>query len=361
MPTHDVLPASPDLRAGDRLYLSPAALDRSCGLPLAGGPLRFSAIHVIVRRPAGIERAVVTVDQLGAWGVTHGLVSELAQRIDRLTRARSPIGSLPLDHPLIMGIINVTPDSFSDGGQFFDVDVAVEHGLSLWRAGADILDVGGESTRPGASPISADDEVARVLPVIRRLAEAGALVSVDTRNAAVMSASIDAGARAINDVTALTGDAESLAVAAASNLPVILMHMQGDPRTMQQAPRYTDVALDIYDYLEARLEDCRHAGIPDDRLVIDPGIGFGKTLEHNLAVLDRCALFHGLGCPVMIGASRKSFIAKASQGESAEHRLPGSLAAAQAALDRGVQLLRVHDVAETAQARAIWQGIGAAA
>ncbi len=361
MPTLDDLPAPPDLRAGDRLYISPAALDRSCGLLLAGGPLRFSAIHVIVRRHARIDRAVVTAEQLGAWGVAHGLASDLALRLDRVTRARPPIGKLPAELPLIMGIINVTPDSFSDGGQFFDPGIAVEHGLSLWRAGADILDVGGESTRPGATPISADEEAARILPVIRRLAEVGATVSVDTRNAAVMSAAIEAGAQIINDVTALTGDPDSLAIAAASNLPVILMHMQGDPRTMQQAPRYTDVALDIYDYLEARLDSCRDAGIPADRLVVDPGIGFGKTLEHNLAVLDRCALFHGLGCPVMIGASRKSFIAKASQGESAEHRLPGSLAAAQAALDRGVQLLRVHDVAETAQARAIWRAIGAAA
>ena len=359
MPDDPTEPPAP--AAGDRLYLSPAALDRSWGLPLAGGPLRFSAVHVIVRRHDRIDRSVLAVDRLADWGAAHGVASDLALRLDRLTRARPPLGSLPPEPPLIMGIINVTPDSFSDGGQFFDAGVAVDHGLSLWHAGADILDVGGESTRPGAMPVTVADEAARVLPVVRRLADAGATVSIDTRNAAVMSAAIDAGARIINDVTALTGDPESMGVAAASGLTVILMHMQGDPRTMQQGPRYIDVTLDIYDYLDARLQDCREAGIAADQLVVDPGIGFGKTLEHNLSVLDRCALFHGLGCPVMIGASRKSFIAKASQGESADRRLPGSLAAAQTALDRGVQLLRVHDVAETAQARAMWRAIGTAA
>jgi len=259
-----------------------------------------------------------------------------------------------------MGVVNVTPDSFSDGGRYAARDTAIAHGRALKAAGADILDVGGESTRPGAAPVSIGEELDRVVPVIEALAGEGALVSVDTRRAAVMRAALAAGARIVNDVTALAGDSESLSVVAASGAAVVLMHMQGEPRTMQQDPTYRDAPLDIYDFFAARLAVCAAAGIDPARIALDPGIGFGKHDPHNLAILADLALYHGLGCALLLGASRKSFIGRLSRGEDAGHRLAGSLAAALTGLERGVQILRVHDVAETAQALAIWQAIATA-
>jgi dihydropteroate synthase len=253
-----------------------------------------------------------------------------------------------------MGIINVTPDSFSDGGQFLDPTQAIAHAFNLHQAGADIIDIGGASTRPGAIPVDVSEELNRILPVVRTLAMAGLTISIDTRRAAVMRAAIAAGAKIINDVSALTGDPDSLEVVAASKAVVVLMHMQGTPATMQLAPHYRDVALDIHDFLEERIDTCVKAGIAQDRLIIDPGIGFGKTPEHNFELLKQLALFHGLGCPLLIGVSRKQFISILSRGAMPNKRLGGSLAAALAGLNRGVHILRVHDVAETYQALAVW-------
>ncbi|MCZ6467234.1 MAG: dihydropteroate synthase, partial [Alphaproteobacteria bacterium] len=267
---------------------------------------------------------------------------------------------LALGRPLIMGIINVTPDSFSDGGEALDAGRALARGRALADAGADIVDVGGESTRPGAAPVAVDDELARVLPVVRGLSEAGFVVSVDTRHARVMEAALDAGAAIINDITALTGDPGSLGVAAARAAPVILMHMQGDPRTMQDEPRYEDAALDVYDYLAGRVAACEAAGVERTRIAVDPGIGFGKTVDHNVRILNRLALYHGLGCALVLGVSRKSFIARLSRGEAPKQRLAGSLAAALAAVAQGAHILRVHDVAETRQALGVWSAIDAA-
>ncbi|HSR72046.1 MAG TPA: dihydropteroate synthase, partial [Kiloniellales bacterium] len=260
----------------------------------------------------------------------------------------------------IMGVINVTPDSFSDGGDRLDPGRAVADGLALREAGAEILDVGGESTRPGSEPIEPEEELNRVIPVIRGLAREGALISIDTRRARVMAEALDAGARIVNDVTALSGDPESLPLVARAVAPLVLMHMRGEPRTMQADPVYDDAPRDIYDWLAARIAACEAAGIPRARIAIDPGIGFGKTVEHNLQILARLALFHGLGCVVLLGVSRKSFIGRLSQGEPPKERVPGSLAAALAGLARGVQILRVHDVAETRQALSIWQAISEA-
>ena len=265
---------------------------------------------------------------------------------------------LALDRPLIMGVINVTPDSFSDGGEALDPDAAMERGRTLVAAGAAILDVGGESTRPGADPVSEDDELARVLPVVRGLADLGCVVSIDTRRAAVMEAATRAGARIINDVTALTGDPRSLEVAAASGAHLILMHMQGMPGTMQDHPHYRDAAGEVFDYLAARVGACEAAGIGRPRIAVDPGIGFGKTLEHNLDILRRLDLYRELGLPLVLGVSRKSLIAKMSRGEAPKARLAGSLAAALAGISRGVHILRVHDVAETRQALEVWAAIG---
>ncbi|MBX9590180.1 MAG: dihydropteroate synthase [Hyphomonadaceae bacterium] len=255
-----------------------------------------------------------------------------------------------------MGIVNVTPDSFSDGGRYLTADAAIAHALELEAEGADILDIGGESTRPGSEPIDIEAECRRVLPVIEGLAgRVRVPVSIDTRNGEVMRRAVEAGARIINDVSALGHDPMALAVAAASGLPVILMHAQGDPKTMQHNPTYEDVVLDVFDALGARVAACERAGIPRQRLIVDPGIGFGKTLAHNLALLGSLTIFQGLGCAVLLGASRKSFIGKLT-GAQAGDRLPGSLAAALIGVAQGVQILRVHDVAATRQALAVWEG-----
>lgn len=268
-----------------------------------------------------------------------------------------PFAGVPLDRPRLMGIVNVTPDSFSDGGEALTVEAALARGRALVEAGADILDVGGESTRPGAAPVPEAEELSRVVPVVAALAREGVPVSIDTRRAAVMSAALAAGAVIINDVTALTGDAASLGVVAASGASVILMHMQGDPGTMQKEPRYGDAPAEIRDYLVSRLAACEKVGIPRSRLAVDPGIGFGKTVRHNVEILGRIGEIAALGTAVVLGVSRKSFIAALSQGELPKARLAGSLAAALAAVERGVHILRVHDVAETRQALAVWTAV----
>ncbi len=251
----------------------------------------------------------------------------------------------------------MTPDSFSDGGQFSEAGKAIDHGLKLIEQGADILDIGGESTRPGAASVSPQQEMDRVLPVIEGLKNSGAMLSVDTRHAETMRATAQAGASMINDITALQGDPESLSVVARSNLPVCLMHMQGQPQTMQQNPDYNDVVADISAFLAGRIKVCLDAGIPKNRIIIDPGIGFGKTLEHNLALLKNIATFKSLGVPVLLGASRKSFIEKICSDAATDKRLPGSLAAALWGLQQGVDIFRVHDLAETKQAFAVFEAI----
>jgi dihydropteroate synthase len=256
-----------------------------------------------------------------------------------------------------MGIVNVTPDSFSDGGEFVDAEVAIRHARLLVEQGAEIIDVGGESTRPGAAPTPPEEEARRVVPVVRALAEAGAVVSIDTRRAAVMGAALEAGAHIVNDVTGLTGDPESLAVVASAKVPVVLMHMKGDPTTMQDLAVYDDVVLEIAQWLDERIAACALAGIPREKIVVDPGIGFAKTGAHNLEILARLATFHGLGCGILLGASRKGFIGRLARAATPKDRVPGSLAAALAALAQGVHILRVHDVAATRQAVALWQAI----
>lgn len=350
-----------------RITVRPLAIETlaatGSGLPLAGGPLGFDVCEAVVRDDGReVARALVSVGEVSAWAARQGPELGAAAEIllQRLSAPRAPYAGLDLTQPRIMGVVNVTPDSFSDGGDRFDPGRAVAGGLAMREAGAAILDVGGESTRPGAEPISMDEELRRVVPVVRALAQGGALVSIDTRHARVMAGALEAGAGIVNDVTALTGDPDSLALVAQAAVPVVLMHMQGEPRTMQADPSYDDAPRDIYDVLEARVAACEAAGIPRARVAVDPGIGFGKTVEHNLQILDNLALYQGLGCAVLLGVSRKSFIGRLSRGEPPKARLPGSLAAALAGLDRGVQILRVHDVAETAQAVAVWRAIRAA-
>ncbi len=321
--------------------------------PLAGG------LEVLVRAGGRVLAAQTSLSEATAWAAGQGpaVAGHVAGLIARLTRRPMTFAGLALDRPLVMGIVNVTPDSFSDGGETADADAAIARGLTMLAAGADILDIGGESTRPGAEPVSAAEEARRVLPVIGALVRHGAVVSVDTRRAATMAAAAAAGARIVNDVTALAGDPDALVVAAGCHMPVILMHMQGEPRTMQSDPRYACAPLDIYDFLAARIDACEAAGIRRAEIAVDPGIGFGKTLAHNLHVLDRLSVLTALGCPIVLGVSRKSFIAHIGQGEPPGQRLGGSLAAALAGVARGVHILRVHDVAETRQAGAVWSAI----
>ncbi len=267
--------------------------------------------------------------------------------------------------PMVMGIVNVTPDSFSDGGQFATTDTAIAHGRRLLEEGAHILDIGGESTRPGADTVSVDDEKARVVPVIEGLrdaaAKAGAYLSVDTRNAATMAAVIEAGADIINDITALEGDPASMDVVTRSGLPVILMHMQGEPQQMQNNPQYDDVVTEVREYLDARIEACVAAGIDRSLIILDPGIGFGKTVEHNLSLMKHLDDYAESGLPLLLGVSRKSFIGLLDDNVPATDRLGGSLAAALAGYSRGAAILRVHDVAATRQALMIWRAIEDAA
>jgi len=251
--------------------------------------------------------------------------------------------------PALMGIVNVTPDSFSDGGSFLDPADAVAHGLRLAGEGADLLDVGGESTRPGSDPVPAEEELRRVLPVIRDLAAAGAAVSIDTMKAEVAEAALAAGARFLNDVTALRHDPRMAAVAADAAVPVCLMHMLGEPKTMQDAPTYRDVVAEVREFLARRADAAAAAGIDPARICLDPGIGFGKTVEHNLALLAHLERICELGFPVLVGVSRKRFLGAISGG--AEHeRGPAGLAAGLAAVRHGAWMLRVHDVAPTRQA-----------
>jgi len=265
---------------------------------------------------------------------------------------------IPLDRPLIMGVVNATPDSFSDGGEAYAFEDAMARGLKMMAEGADIIDVGGESTRPGAAPVSIEEELRRTVPVVRRLSEAGACVSIDTRHALVMEEALAAGAEIINNVTALTGDARSMDVAASVDAPIVLMHMQGEPGTMQSAPVYEDAPKEVFDHLTARVQTCEAAGIERSRLALDPGIGFGKTVAHNLQILNHLDMYERLGLPLVLGVSRKSFIGKIVGEEDAQKRLPGSLAAALWGVSQGVGIVRVHDVAETVQALSIWRAIG---
>lgn len=257
-----------------------------------------------------------------------------------------------------MGVINATPDSFSDGGQFLSVDAALGQARRLIAQGADILDIGGESTRPGSDPVETGEELARVLPIIEAIRrESGIALSIDTRKPEVARAAVAAGADCWNDVSALTFSPESLATAVELNVPVVLMHAQGDPKTMQQDPQYRDVTGEVLNFLVGRIGQAIQAGLKLSNIIVDPGIGFGKTLAHNLTLLRDMPRFVALGRPVLVGASRKRFIAALDQGAAIEDRLGGSIAAALYAAQQGVQILRVHDVAETRQALTVQKAL----
>jgi len=280
---------------------------------------------------------------------------DLAQTLDCNGRA------LRLDRPRVMGIVNVTPDSFSDGGAHDSLDAAVAHGLKLAEEGADVLDIGGESTRPGADEVPVEEELRRVIPVIERLARETALpISVDTSKPEVMRAAVAAGAGLINDVYALRRDG-ALDAASALGVPVVLMHMQGEPRSMQAAPQYDDVVAEVHRFLAERIFAAEMAGIAKKRIVVDPGFGFGKTLEHNLILLAQLERYAELGVPVLAGLSRKKSIGELTGRTDARERVHGSVAAHLIAAQRGARLLRVHDVAATVDALKVWAAVAAQA
>ncbi len=334
------------------------------GLPtlaLAGGVLRFGAVELIWRRreaPAQVEAWQARLGELREFARGEGAAGDVVEAwLARLGAARAPVAGILLDRPRLVGVVNTTPDSFSDGGRYESPDAAIGRGVALALAGADIVDVGGESTRPDAAPVAAEVECDRVLPVIEGLAKRGVAVSVDTRKSAVMAAALDAGACMVNDTSALAADPASLALVARRGCPVVLMHMRGTPADMRLHARYDCAPLDVYDELAARIAACEAAGIARARIVVDPGLGFAKAAAHNAEILSHLALYQGLGCAVMVGASRKGLFRAVRQAAPPEGRLPASLGAAWAALDRGAQFLRVHDVGETAQLVAAWRAL----
>lgn len=312
-------------------------------LTLAGGWCWFDRVEVLSR--AAPARIIAAHEVPGP--VLH-----------RLTAPRPTFAGLTMDRPRLMGILNVTPDSFSDGGLFLGAEAAVAQATAM-AEGAEIIDIGGESTRPGAAEVPVDEEIARTTPVIGALRSAGltAPISIDTRKTAVAAAALKAGATIVNDVSAFDFDPSLGPLVARSSVPVILMHAQGVPASMQDDPRYADVLLDVYDALATRLARAEALGIDRARIVLDPGIGFGKTLEHNLSLIRGLSLFHGLGCPILLGTSRKRFIGTIGQASDPQNRAPGSIATALAGVAQGVQIVRVHDVPETRQSLRLWQAL----
>ena len=363
--------------AGQGLWLRPVGiaplrqlrlvLDADAVLPLAGGPYGFTHLDLVTREgTAGYQATRVSIAD--ARRITD---DESASQLAAITGPRPTFAGLPMDRVQVMGIVNITPDSFSDGGRFFGAEAAIAHGCGMVADGAALLDVGGESTRPGAEPVSTEDELARIIPVISALAKDGHLVSADTRHSAVMGPALSAGALVINDVSGFVeeGSAEVMGQAylsASTNSFAIAMHMQGTPQTMQDNPEYGFVPIEVFDELARHIDRLVAAGLPKSHIAVDPGFGFGKTPAHNAEVISWTSLFHGLGVPILIGVSRKSSIPKlaasggykGSYGASSEKRLGGSLALTLAASAQGAQIIRTHDVAETVQAVAVQRGLG---
>ena len=311
----------------------------------------------IVTTPAGMAAAIASLPVAEA--------REAERQWANLKKVHAPLQlggrTVRLDQPQVMGILNVTPDSFSDGGRNDDPEAGRAHAAAMIEAGAAIIDIGGESTRPGAAATFEDEEIRRVVPAVEYCAAMGAGISVDTRRAGVLSAALAAGAHMANDVSALRYDPRSIEVVAASDCPVVLMHAPGAGEDLHAGGKYADVVSEVFDFLKAARERAIAGGVAEDRIILDPGIGFGKSLGDNLALINALPLFHALGSPLMLGASRKRMIGALSNEEEADRRLAGSIALAFRGMEAGVHLLRVHDVAETVQARNVWRGLRDAA
>ena len=334
---------------------------------LAGGMLWFTQIEVIDKTGAATTRELV--DLRGWDSFVGGMPTDKQSRCNllygRMTSPRALLTmgerTIRLDQPQVMGIINMTPDSFSDGGKNPDIEAAASAAIAMSSAGAAIIDVGGESTRPGAPLVWEGDEIKRVEPLIQRLASAGTAVSIDTRKAAVMQAAIAAGVGMINDISALLFDDRGVEVAKAKGVPVVLMHAPSQSSDPHKGGDYGDVVTDVFDWLEARVDAVEAAGIPREKILVDPGIGFGKSLAENLSIINNLAIYHGLGCAILFGASRKRMIGALSNEAPVEARLGGSVFLAMKAVEQGAHILRVHDVLETVQAVQVWRGLRDAA
>jgi len=367
----DILEELEACGAHARLYLKPVGLVDSPqwhedkNSRLNNSLVWFSQIeYLIVESGIPNRRGLVNITQWPEW--SSALPEPLAQRAARqfahLTRQHPPLQCgeriIRFDQPHVMGILNITPDSFSDGGKHQnDPDKAAEAGLAMAAAGASILDIGGESTRPGADPVWEGDEIKRVVPVIERLAHCGSVLSIDTRKAAVMESALAAGAHLINDVSALLHDKRSLEVAGVSGRPVVLMHAPSSGKNPHQNAGYGNIVTDTLDWLEQRIADVVAAGFEREKIIVDPGLGFGKSLTDNLALMNNIAMFHALGQPLLIGASRKRMIGALSKEAPVDQRLGGSIAFAHHAIQQGSQIVRVHDVPETVQALQVWRGM----
>lgn len=349
-----------EIPAGARAYLRPIQfVDTPIGRDgevarLAGGMNWFAAYELIaVRDGKRVLQTSVPVAELP---------EELRVLADRISAPRAALALgervLRMDQPQVMGILNVTPDSFSDGEKFYgDPEGAAGAGVAMCSDGAALIDVGGESTRPGADPLWEGDEIGRVVPAVERLARSGAAVSIDTRKAPVMEAALKAGAHLVNDVAALLWDPRALEVVGKADCPVVLMHSPEPARGPHGGSGYGDVLIEAYDWLEARVDAVAAAGVDRSKILIDPGIGFGKSLADNLALLNGLALFHGIGCGIVLGASRKRMIGALSNEAPVEARLGGSVALALKGAELGAQIVRVHDVQESVQALRVWRGL----
>ncbi len=358
-----------------KLYIRPIGMaenpqsEEGATIRLAGGLVHAARFALIVREGTRIvSRRRFSADEAAAvlGALPDALAVEGAAQWAGITADHAPLTCGPrlvrLDQPQIMGILNVTPDSFSDGGKFLDKpDAALEHAAAMLEAGAAIIDVGGESTRPGAPAVWEGDEIKRVVPVISRLAASGAAISIDSRRSTVLAEALAAGAHIVNDVSALRHDPRAMEVVAASGVPVVLMHSPGGEKDLHGDGEYTDVVLDVFDALRQRRDAAVAGGIAREKILLDPGIGFGKSLAENLALINALPLFHALGQPLLLGASRKRMIGALSNEVPAHQRLGGSVLLAARAFDAGIQLVRVHDVSETVQALRVWRGLRDAA
>jgi dihydropteroate synthase len=359
-----------NIASGADIYLKPTSFidspqqhDGACAR-LAGGMLWFSAIELSVHLLDQVKRFIIPVHDWESY--VQALPEEYTARAKllyaRITSARTPLQMgeriIRLDQPQIMGILNVTPDSFSDGGKHdVNTQAAAEAAFAMTSAGASIIDIGGESTRPGAPLVWEGDEIKRVEHVIQKVASSGTAVSIDTRKAAVMANAVAGGARMINDISALLYDQRATEVAQQSAVPVVLMHAPSQSSDPHKGGDYNDVVSQVFDWLETRVDAVDAAGISRDKILIDPGLGFGKSLADNMALINNIAMFHAIGCPIVFGASRKRLIGALSNEAPVDDRLGGSVYLAMKAVEQGVQILRVHDVPETVQAVRVWRGL----
>ena len=359
----------------ESLYLRPIALadspqsEEGEAVRLGGSLAYASRFALIVRRGGEVisRRRLAVADVPGVLAdLPEALAQEGQAQWAALRQAHAPLQlgarTIRLDQPQVVGILNMTPDSFSDGGEFLDKpETASAHAAAMLEAGAAVIDIGGESTRPGAAAVWEGDEAKRVVPMVERLAAMGAAISIDTRRAGVMEAALAAGAHLVNDVSALRHDPRALQVVARAGVPVVLMHAPGDGQDLHTGGAYRDVVLDVFDALRERRDAALAAGIAREAILLDPGIGFGKSVADNLALMNALPLFHALGQPLFVGASRKRMIGALSNEAPAHLRLGGSLVLATKAMEAGAPLLRVHDVAETVQAVRVWRGLRDAA